>query len=86
MPMPSSFRDRDQAKFRDATNNKSKIAVTIEGDTGLLEGVSYDEIQASYPDSVTEVYTFFFQSTQVALIEVTYTNASKQSLSRVARV
>lgn len=86
MPMPSSFRDRDQAKFRDAANNKSKIAVAVEGDTGLLEGVSYDEVQATYPSPTAEIYSFLLASTQVAQIEVTYSNSSKQALISVKRV
>lgn len=86
MPMPSSFRDRDQAKFRDAIGDKSKVAVTIEGDTGLLENIQYDDIQATYPTSTTEVYSYYLGSVLQASIEVSYTNSSKNIFVRARRL
>ena len=78
--------DNEAKRFRDAGLRGSKVAVVQEGDTGLLEGVQYDEIQASYPSSTTEVYTFYSSSVQVAEIEVVYTNASKKLISSARRV
>lgn len=59
MPMPSSFRDRDQAKFRDATNNRSKVAVEIENETPL--DISFSPtlptgyVAANYFNQITSV-------------------------------
>lgn len=84
--MRDNTKDREFDKFRPARDGKSKVANVLEGDTGLLEGISYDDIQASYPNNTTELYTFFFQSVQVAAIQVTYTNASKHTFLRARRV
>lgn len=83
--MKDSLRDRENDRFRDA-NGLSKVAVTIEGDTGLLEGVSYDEIQATYPTPSTELYTYKLASATVAQIQVSYTNSSKHTLASVIRL
>jgi len=86
MSLSPSVQDRELNKFRDAGEKYSKVAVTMEGDTGLLEGISYDEIQATYPSSSTELYTYKLSSTTVASILVTYSNSSKKTLVSVARV
>lgn len=70
---------------RDGNNGKVD-AVVIEGDIGLLEGVSYDDIQATYPTSSTEVYSYYLAGNLVAQIEVTYSNSSKNTLTRVRRI
>lgn len=85
MTLPASISDREHRKFRDA-NGSSKVAVTMEGDTGILEGISYDEIQATYPTNSTELYTYKLSGVDVAGVLVTYTNSSKHTLLSVERV
>lgn len=43
----------------------------------------YDEIEATYPTSSTELYTYKFETTEVATVEVTYTDSTKEVLSGV---
>ena len=74
--MQNSIKDREFDKFRDA-NGQSKVAVTLEGDTGLIEGISYDKITASYPTNSTELYSYFLNSVLQAQVLVTYSNSSK---------
>jgi len=81
-----SIRDREFDKFRGSANDLSKVAVSIEGDTGLIEGISYDDIQVTYPTNETEVYSYYKSTVLQAQIEVTYTNISKLELSRVRRL
>lgn len=78
--------DREYAKYRDAGNGQTKVAVTNEGDTGLLEGIQYDDIQATYPNSTTENYAYYLDAVLVATIEVTYTNPTKSVLLRARRI
>ena len=84
--MKDNVKDREFDKFRSSSNNLAKVAVTLEGDTGLVEGISYDDIQVTYPTNETEVYSYYKSAVLQAQIEVTYTNISKLELSRVRRL
>jgi hypothetical protein len=84
--LTNSKTDREYTKFREAGNGQTKVAVGLEGDTGLLEGVSYDDIQVTYPSSSTERYAYFLSSTLQATIEVTYSDSTKEVLTRVRRI
>lgn len=84
--MKESTKDRESDKFRAAQNNKSKVATTLEGDVGLLEGISYDDVQASYPNATTENYAYYLSAVLQATLEVTYTTASKTTFLRARRI
>lgn len=87
MALPTSKTDRDYQKFRDGSVvGQTKVAVSVEGDTGILQGVEYDEIQATYPSPDVELYTYFKSAIEVASVEVTYTDNTKQTLLSVKRV
>ncbi len=58
----------------------------INGDTGLLEGVQYDDIQATYPTSSTEVYSYYLDTVLQAAIEVSYTDSTKNTFIRARRI
>ena len=87
MALSTSVKDNEQSKFRDAGALGTKVAVTTEGDVnGLLAGIQYDDIQATYPTATTELYTYYLGAVSVAAIQITYTNSSKQVFSRAQRV
>lgn len=44
----------------------------------LLEGIEYDKVEASYPTTSTEIYSYSLDAVLKAQILITYTNASKQ--------
>lgn len=46
---------------------------------------SYDSILVTYPDASSEVYTFSSDGTSVAVVTVTYTDATKCDLYTVVR-
>ena len=46
---------------------------------------SFDSMTTTYPDSVTEVYTFKAGATTVSTLTIVYTDASKGSLSSFVR-
>lgn len=50
--------------------------------TGLVPAL-YDTVTVAYPDSVTEVYTFFIESTRIA--EVTIVNDGSGNLLSATR-
>lgn len=85
MALPDQLNDREKQKFRESPAG-TKVAVTMEGDSGLLQGVEYDDIQVTYPTGQTEVYTFLKDGVQVAQIEVTYSSSSKHELTRARRI
>ena len=87
MALSTAVRDNEASKFRDAGNGKSKVAVVTEGDVnGLLSGASYDEIQATYPTTTTELYTYYLDSSSVAVVEITYTDSTKKVFLRARRL
>jgi hypothetical protein len=72
--------------YRPSTNGLSKVAVMQDGDTGLLDGINYDDIQATYPNATTENYEYYLDSILQATIQVTYTDSTKGILLRARRV
>lgn len=55
---------------------------------GILYGVQYDYVKATYPSTIKEVYTFRNGGSLgliVAVIEITYTTASKADIDFVER-
>jgi hypothetical protein len=88
MTLPNSYRDREQQKFSEGTNGEVLVNVKSFSSGNLLEGVVFDYIAATYPDTVTEVYTYKsggVGGTTVATLTVIYTDDTKEILSSVAR-
>ena len=61
---------------------KRALDVINKGGLGLP---SWDRVDATYPTTSSEVYTFEKDSVTVATITITYTDASKRELSSVVR-
>lgn len=53
---------------------------------GILLGITYDDIQATYPSTLIENYYYYLQSTHVATVEVTYADVAKAIFVRARRV
>ena len=70
---------------RDALNTNLVNDFISTTELGLLRGVEFDDVQVTYPNSVTENYYFYLSTVLQKTIEVTYVNASKETLLR-ARV
>ena len=65
------------------------LRTAIKSGAGMLSGVSYDFVAATYPDSVTEVFTFKLGGaggTTKAVITIVYTDGSKDLISTVTKV
>ena len=84
--MQSNIDERQYDSYRDARNGKSKLAVISEGDTGLLEGISYDDIQANFISSYVTNYEYYLSTVLVATIEVTFIDSAHSDVSRVRRI
>lgn len=84
--MKNTVQDREFDKFRSADNDKSKVAVTLEGDTGLLQGITYDDIQAEFPSSTITNYKYYSSSVLVATIEVTFTDSAHSDVLRARKI
>lgn len=46
----------------------------------------FDRVDASYPDAITEVYTYSLNGTNIGTITVTYLNSNKKDISSVVYV
>jgi hypothetical protein len=65
-------------------DNEEKAIRTLPMGTGsILEGITFDSIEASYPNLTTEVYTYKLSSTTVATITIIYTDSTKDLISLV---
>jgi hypothetical protein len=53
--------------------------------TNVLVTEPYDEIAATYPDAVTEVYTYKMSGSTVATVTVVYTDLTKSLLLSVTK-
>ena len=84
--MKNTVQDREFDKFRSADNDKSKVAVTLEGDTGLLQGITYDDIQAEFPSSTITNYKYYSSSVLVATIEVTFMDSAHSDVLRARKI
>jgi hypothetical protein len=84
--MKSNIDERKYDSYRDAPNGKSKVAVTLEGDAGLLQGITYDDIQAEFTSSTITNYKYYSSSVLVATIEVTFTDSAHSDVLRARRI
>ena len=53
---------------------------------GILLGVMYDDIQASYPNPTTENFSYYLSTILVAKVEVTYADIAKVIFTRARRI
>jgi len=86
MSLPEYRVDLEKKKFVETNNGATAVRTTSIGE--LLAGYVYDSIVATYPDTVTEVYTYKTggaSGTTVATITVIYTTATKDVLTSVVR-
>lgn len=73
-------------------NNILELPITSSGGgsvtvgEGLLEGIHYDDIEASYPTTSTESYNYLLMTTVQATILVTYSDSTKKILISAKRV
>ena len=68
-------------------HNSDEGAIRVQS-LGALVTEPFDAIEASYPDSVTEVYTYKtggISGTVVAVVTVIYTSSSKDLVQSVER-
>lgn len=97
MAQKNGIKDRQYDSFIESPQRtgESARAVVIENDIvdvflagggdGLLAGVNYDEIQASYPTNTQEIYTYKLQGVSQAVLTVNYTDSTKKLINSVVR-
>ena len=86
MTLPGSIKDREYAKFRQGSDGGTSVSVTMDGDVGLLQGISYDDIQAEFPSSTVTLYKYYLNLNLVATIEVTFTDSSHCDVIRARKL
>lgn len=52
----------------------------------LLAGIEFDKVEASYPTSTEEIYTYTLNGITRVQIKITYSNASKSVFLSAERV
>lgn len=52
--------------------------------TGMMPS-EFDRVRVTYPDSITEVYTFLLDGNSVGIITIIYTDATKRDLDDIVR-
>lgn len=89
MSLPGSSRDREYQKFRDSDTGTA-VAITGSRTDGVLSvdtaGVQWDEIITTFPTSITELFTYKYQTVTVQTVTVTYESAAKKTVISVVKV
>ena len=80
----SSFTDAQGKSVYVTLNPDGSLPVTAAINNTLVPE-QHDEIQATYPTSSSEVYTYKLSGASVAVVTVTYTDATKEVLTSVVR-
>jgi hypothetical protein len=80
----SSFTDAQGKSVYVTLNPDGSLPVTAAINNTLVPE-QHDEIQATYPTSSSEVYTYKLSGVSVAVVTVTYTSDDKQTLTSVVR-
>jgi hypothetical protein len=80
----SSFTDAQGKSVYVTLNPDGSLPVTAAINNTLVPE-QHDEIQATYPTTSSEVYTYKLSGASVAVVTVTYTSDDKQTLTSVVR-
>jgi len=73
--------DNEARKFGAAPSGRTGIRIFSDGPIQTTsDDVVYDRIDATYPDNVTEVYTYSLAATDVLITTVVYTDSTKVEL------
>lgn len=81
-----SLQDGIYKAIREVDNKSTEIATKSSSIESLLSGISFDDIQATYPDALTSIYTYYLAGNQVAQIEVTYGQPNQKEFLRARRI
>jgi hypothetical protein len=83
MPLSENINNLEKDKFvLDAEGN---TAVRVIPDGGWVSGAIGRKIIATYPNSVTEVYTYKLNAATLFVLTVVYTTSSKEFIDYVER-
>jgi len=85
MTLSKSLLDR-QRESHTLDSNGNTVVRVVNSDSDLVIGVDYDTIDTTFPNSVTEVYTYTLSAVVVLQVQVTYTSAAKKTLLQVAKL
>ena len=86
MPLSRNLQDREFDKFVEvAGETHVRTTASVSGLGNILEGITFDQIVAAYPDAVTETYTYNLAAVQQAVLTVVYTDATKEFIASVTR-
>ncbi len=81
MALAGPITQREYDKFVADSAGDTCVRVALSG----FVPSTYDTVTVTYPDAVTEVYTFTLAAVPQAVITVTYLAADKEQLSTVVR-
>ena len=94
MALPNSIKDLEHDKFEENSVDggvdvrvslKSPVEVEVQPGGNILSGIEYDEVQAAYPSSTIEVYTYKEATVTVAIVTITYVDTTKRLIQSVVR-
>ena len=85
MTLSKSLLDR-QRESHTLDSNGNTVVRVVNSDSDLVIGVDYDTIDTTFPNSVTEVYTYTLSAVVVLQVQVTYTSSAKKTLLQVAKL
>lgn len=88
MTQPRTIEGRQRTSFVESpsrpNNSAREVVVSNTVDVNIVSKFGeYDEIQATYPTTSSENYTYKFESNTIGVVTVTYTDDTKKDLLSV---
>jgi hypothetical protein len=87
--IPCTLGELQRQSYEDSPSGSGVPAkrVTLTNPEDINGGIpEYDLIEATYPDGVTEVYTYKLAAAVVLTVTVVYTDTTKDNISTVTKV
>jgi hypothetical protein len=78
MTLPKSRDDREFESYRDTPRGFAKSVVNV-------SEVIWNKIETTFPTSTQDLYSYFYDTTLVMTILVTYANTSKKDIVTVLK-
>jgi hypothetical protein len=82
---PSANSAPDEALLQTGTTKADKVGADVHLLGGVVGSASvpadYDSATVSYPNGVTEIYTYLKSGNPVKIVTITYTTAAKTNIS-----
>ena len=84
-----NIRDLEQHKFIDKPDSEDPngVAVRVKAtDADVVIGVDYDQVDVTFPNSTTEIYTYTLSAATVLTVQIIYVTSVKEVILQIKQL